>query len=297
MLPTPEMFNDPTTNDSWISQLFAQARPTPDASVLNSLQQAQGSLDQTYQPMQVPGEVNPFAAMGGTFASTLAGMLGAHGAPAAFQQQLETASTAHTSAQEHNRDLLHQKQQARLELMLKIGEAKQKMSEQQSDYDLAEKQAKMNFGTQVRLQKMIEDRQAQRDQAALSRELAVTSARGTQSRLTNAARQTFVNRYGQDPKAKLVLQQADDQAALINSQYNEMLKANSTARSTYQEIPYSEAELETARLDANSKMSSLYQGAFDQMAKLGVTPNETPPAKTRPPISRFDPPLSSSEKK
>lgn len=111
--------------------------------------------------MPVPQVANPFGQMASVFASTLAEQLGAHGATAANQatlaqqkedkQRVEQANFARSEA------FNHEKQMQRFGVLLKIGDMKAKVLEDQGDFDKFEAQVKANSMLADKARKAQED--------------------------------------------------------------------------------------------------------------------------------------------
>jgi hypothetical protein len=280
-----------------LQAMAAQQQPQqaqgPSPIDLQGLFNPVGQAIEAQQPYQepVPQAPNPFASMGSIFAGTLADMLGAHGAQANAQNRLAERQAMPQEAQQRNQErasqLFQEKARQRLQFREKVADAKYQEAIAARDYTEAQKQSDRAHSAAKELKQMDIDAEKVKVDKRLAGNLEVAKERGNQSRLTNAARTTLIQHIGQDPRAKLFLQQADDQAALVQARYNEMLKANAEARSrpVYEnaEIPYNEAELEAARLDANDKMSKLYMDALQQLTSLGTSGPAVPPA-AKPPI-------------
>lgn len=177
MNPMMGMNQDPTM--MLIQSILAppQMQPIePDPAILQQIDQAP-----VYQET-VPGGVNPFAAMGSTFAATLADQLGARGAMAMNEGRLRERQDMTTGAElrnvARNERAFADRQLKRLQYLQQVDEAKAKQAEMMGDFEMKAKLEQAQFARELRMQQ-IEEKAQEKDRAAsIAGQLAVAKEYG-----------------------------------------------------------------------------------------------------------------------
>lgn len=145
----------------------AQQNPNDYASLFNGALNA-NTAETPPTPMPVPGGTNPYGGMAAVFAAALADQMGAHGALAHTQGQLNQNEADRASAMHEN----HAREQAfndkkameRMGILMKIGEAKAEALSKQGDLDKYEAQVKANLtlaNNARSLQEQVDQRKAE----------------------------------------------------------------------------------------------------------------------------------------
>ena len=244
-------------------------------------------------PEEVPQALHPLGAFASTFASSLAEAMGQRGAGAQNQARLMQQEEARTGAIQRNQQqqaaFVRQKQLQRLDLQLKIGEAKQEMFMQQQNAMEAEKQAARNFTIQARLEKIKQEGEKERQTAILDRQIAGIEKRGEVALKNWEAKRTVMEKEGaNNPAIRFVLKKASDKADSLQAQVAKMHAANSEASRSYQPLPFSQAVIDAAEAKLQSDLNDLYDRAWDEYTDLaGKTPAAGAPTTKRPKASDF----------
>jgi hypothetical protein len=284
----------------------AQQNPDPFAAILAGLGQSaeseKATVSQGYQPMiealmqalggvdarpgpslaEVPQGPNPLGSMAAIFASTLAEQLGARGAVGNIQGQMAQQAESRSGAQQRNQERttadVRQRQMDRLSTLLKIGEAKADAAKQSNDWNAYEAQLKFNAQKEMQLEKMRQTgRQALQDEKAASA-LQNIEARGKEQRKTATLRSSLSVRFGQDPRFKLMIQEADDRVALLKRTSEAMRKANQSAMAAFIDpLPYTQEEIVAQEQSEEDQAIEMYQEIQKRME--GAPKAETPAAK------------------
>lgn len=247
----------------------------PDTSMLEGLLGQIDARPNDAGTVPVPGVTSPIGNILGTFASTVAEGLGARGAQAQFAGGVQRRQEANTKAASDNamieRANIIEKQQARHDTLLKIGEAELAFAEKQNDIGGIKDALKVNAALQIKLDKIGVEKSKMIQEATGRRMFENIRDRGGQERKNIAARaaakSTYRALYGNTLAGRKELQRLEAQEKVIVSKLKQSEKENQIARQKYQPTPHTEQELQTMRLEATEEIRVLYEGALEIAAK------------------------------
>jgi hypothetical protein len=234
-------------------------------------------------PQQVPPPINPFAAMGSTFAATLADQLGARGAMAQNQNRLTSRQDEIAKAQQANLEqqnqFQHDKQIERLNLRSAIIEQQAKQALAANDYILGEQKLAKVHAIEMMKQRLIDQREAKKQESMTNRAIKVAQERGNQTRLSDQKRAEATTKAGNDPRSKALLAQAGALAALTRDRAAKSKQLVATAVGSYQDPTEYQARADSIDAAAEVEIQRYYEDALKAMGSAPDTTGAKPAKK------------------
>lgn len=264
---------------SMLDQIFSPAGPMQPNPMIETLQGSMADLENQPGPelQQAPAPVNPFAGAASTFGASMADFLGLRGAAQQNEFRLQSNEREIERVNRENtitkNEAFRQKQAARLQLQLQIGELKAAEYEKAGRMDDLLKQAKANFVIDEKLKKMDIEAAKERGDAITARTMDAIKARTAGAEKLAAYKATLSTHTGNDPKAKLIEKRADQQGRGVLAAVDDMRRENEIARSKYMPLPYSAEEIAKAEAEADLQLQEIYSQALADIE--GVKPVET----------------------